>query len=60
MARYFTRPRSSDWFPSDDCPRPSSMDVPDHNPVDTGLIDRDGNAIWRSPNPIGFGRDDEW
>lgn len=28
--------------------------VSDHNPVDTGLVDKDGNAIMRLPNPIGF------
>lgn len=34
--------------------------VCDHEAVDTGLIDQDGNMILRAPNPMGFGRDDEW
>lgn len=34
--------------------------VPDHHPVDTGLVDARGNTIMRAPNPVGFGRDREW
>ena len=34
--------------------------VSDSDAVDTGLLDVDGNAIMRLPNPIGFGKDDEW
>jgi hypothetical protein len=34
--------------------------VPDHQPVDTGLVWATGEAIMRLPNPIGFGRDSEW
>lgn len=36
------------------------LSVPDHEPTDTGLINLNGETIWRAPNPIGFGRDDEW
>jgi len=28
--------------------------------VKTGLLDKNGNEIWRAPNPVGFGRDGEW
>jgi len=44
---------------SEDAPS-HAPDVPEHVAVDTGLIDLDGNAIMRAPNPIGFGKDDEW
>lgn len=62
MPRYFIRTRrASD---DDDCwPEPAMNHVPtvcDHEAVDTGLIDSDGNMIMRAPNPMGFGRDDEW
>ena len=60
MARYFTRPRSNEWFGSDYCARPSSFEVPDHEPVDTGLVDHRGDVIMRTPLPYGFGRDEEW
>lgn len=56
MPRYFTRakrPRAGDDW-SNDIPRPSSLDVPDHVPTDTGLLDKHGDTIWRGPNPMGF------
>lgn len=31
-----------------------NLDVPDHKPVDTGLLDKRGEPIKRQPNPIGF------
>lgn len=31
-----------------------SIDVPDSVPADTGLLDHDGNTIWRVNDPIGF------
>lgn len=61
MPRYATRPRAEA-----DCdgwsmgPLLDSVTVSDHEAIDTGLLDADGNTIWRMPNPIGFGRDDEW
>lgn len=66
MPRYFAkRPRSEGWAGDDlyDDERGSlqpDITVDDHVAVDTGLIDADGNSIFRAPNPIGFGRDDEW
>lgn len=62
MPRYFAKPARS--FDDDEYwPEPSlitSIDVCDHVAVDTGLLDADGNSIFRAPNPVGFGRDDEW
>jgi hypothetical protein len=28
--------------------------VCDHEATSTGLLDKNGDAIWRAPNPIGF------
>lgn len=63
MSRYFTQaPRSvrprADW--SDDYPLLSDIHVPEHGPVDTGLVDKRGAAIMRAPNLMGFGRHGEW
>lgn len=54
MSRYFTAPRSSraDW--SDDYPLIPDIHVPEHRPVDTGLVDKRGDAIMRAPHPMGF------
>ena len=38
----------------------NDVTVCDHEAVNTGLLDADGDEIWREPNPVGFGRDDEW
>lgn len=58
MPRYFTRarvrPRCDDDFYSNDIARPATLEVPDHEPTDTGLLDHRGDAIWRAPNPMGF------
>lgn len=61
MARYFSRPRS--FFVADDVyvePATTIPTVSDHEAIDTGLLDADGNPIYRAPNPIGFGKDDDW
>lgn len=61
MSRYFTsasKPRA-EWI-SDDFPLIPSLEVSDFEASDTGLLDEKGDAIWRAPNPIGFGRDEEW
>lgn len=57
MARYFARPKA-DWDES--YPLIPDLHVPDNKPVRTGVIDNRGNDIWRAPNPIGFGRMEEW
>jgi hypothetical protein len=31
-----------------------TIEVCDHEPRFTGLLDADGNEIWCEPNPIGF------
>lgn len=33
-----------------------SLDVPEHNPVETGLLDKRGEPIRRYPNQVGFHR----
>jgi len=65
MARYFSCPKSPTVRSEDDegwffSPLIPDLSVSDHGPVDTGLIDARGDAIMRAPNPIGFGRDEEW
>lgn len=60
MARYTIRPRGFDDWSSEDCPRPSSVEVADRSDVDTGLISVDGHPIYRVQPPVGFGRDEEW
>lgn len=64
MARYFSRPRGymplqveDDWYVD---PMVPALCVTDHEAIDTGLMDHRGDPIMRAPNPVGFGRDDEW
>jgi hypothetical protein len=65
MPRYSTRPARAykplicedDWY-SD--PLLPCVAVSDHEAAFTGLLDAKGEEIWRSPNPMGFGRDGEW
>lgn len=53
MPRYVTRAEADcDWW---DNGRPyDSIEVFETGPVDTGLLDAHGNAIWRVKDPIGF------
>jgi hypothetical protein len=66
MSRYFSRPRAEGTLPgsAEDTwftdPLLPSVDVPEHKPSFTGLLDSKGKEIWRSPRPMGFGRDGEW
>lgn len=62
MARYFSKPRAwvADDLYDEDAPMIPALTVSDHEATDTGLLDADGNTIWRAANPIGFGRDGEW
>lgn len=58
MSRYFIQRRSKpvrlhDW----DIPVGNAWNVPtvpDHEAADTGLVDGNGDAIMRAPNPMGF------
>lgn len=64
MSRYFSVPRAASWIEDDyyspDAASAHIPSVPEHEARDTGLIDARGDAIWRAPNPLGFGRDEEW
>lgn len=40
--------------------RLTHLEVDGHESIDTGLVTINGDAIMRLPNPIGFGKDDEW
>ncbi len=37
-----------------DLPQPAPLTVHDNGPIDTGLVDKDGNKIMRHPDRIGF------
>lgn len=51
-AAYIETPmRSADWKT-----RHPDLSVEGRKEVDTGLVDKDGNPIYRLPPPIGFGR----
>jgi len=50
--RYVTRPRASDW--PEDRPHIEGKTVHEREPVDTGLLDKDGTPIYRVMSPIGF------
>lgn len=64
MARYFTARRTRAWVADEDTWTVGlATNVPtvcDHEATDTGLLDVNGDPIMRAPNPIGFGRDEEW
>lgn len=64
MPRYFSRPRAAHWVEDEHfSPDPGPFNLPtvdDHEAVDTGLLDARGDAIWRGPNPMGFGKNEEW
>lgn len=48
-----------DWiYPIVDPAR--ALGVDEHLDHDTGLLDKNGDKIYRQPRPIGFGRDNEW
>lgn len=61
MPRYTRKPANThSWDIDEDEPFRPGIEVADHEPIDTGLLWPDGEAIIRNPNPIGFGRDQEW
>lgn len=46
-------PRAFDYWdqPAPPLPHPTAFQA---EPVATGLLDQDGNQIWKAPDPIGF------
>lgn len=64
MPRYFSARRKALWVEDEDAwDAPIQSHVPtvcNHEAIDTGLLDSNGDPIMRAPNPIGFGKDDEW
>lgn len=63
MSRYFVARRTRAFFVEDEHYASAQSHLPtvnDHEAVDTGLLDVTGEIIFRSPNPCGFGKDDEW
>ncbi len=58
MTRYFKRPPQSFYVEDDHySPRPgplASLTVPEHEAINTGLLDKDGDIVWRAPNEMGF------
>jgi hypothetical protein len=68
MARYFAQPRAAivpepmtnETVQFDNWPMIPELHVADFRPTDTGLIDLRGDPIMRAPNPVGFGKDNEW
>lgn len=62
MARYFVQRRAA-LFVEDDTwveAMVPSLSVPEHVATDTGLLDDQGDPIMRAPNPVGFGKDEDW
>ena len=67
MSRYFTRKKQiksslyvEDDLWDDDISLVPHLTVDSHDAVDTGLLTASGDFIMRAPNPMGFGKDDEW
>lgn len=62
MPRYFTKPRGyvADDLDAWDGPLIPEITVPEHVPIDTGVLDADGAKIFRQPRPVGFGRMEDW
>ena len=61
MARYVSRPPRG-WIADDVWEEPARQEivVSEGAMINTGLLDDSGNPIFRLPNPIGFGRNEEW
>lgn len=64
MPRYITRAAKPVYIETplwgDEVGVTPSLTVDEHVPQFTGLLDSKGDEIWRAPNPVGFGKDDEW
>jgi hypothetical protein len=54
MAIYFSKKPHPEANFADWMPIVYSINVPSHDPVDTGLLDFDGHPIMKSKDPIGF------
>jgi hypothetical protein len=54
MPRYVTRSTKPRCNWDDNVPMLPSLSVPEHEYVDTGLLDHRGDPILRAPNPMGF------
>lgn len=55
MSRYVSRrPRSEDEYDWYEPPLMTSVEVIEGEPINTGLLDSEGNEIWRLNEPIGF------
>jgi hypothetical protein len=52
--RYVVRPRAETFDALRETPHLEGRTVLEPEPVDTGLVDKDGNRIWRVMSPIGF------
>ncbi len=59
--RYIKGPARS-WVEDETYAEPARLEitVSDAQPVPTGILDASGSEFFRLPNPIGFGRDEEW
>lgn len=63
MPRYFVARKTRSFFVADDTyvePMLREITVCDHEAIDTGLLDENGDPSMRVPRPIGFGRDEQW
>lgn len=61
--RYVIRPRATRADTAEtlsDTPHLGAQTVIESEPVDTGVLDKDGNSIWRVMSPIGFVKMREW
>ena len=50
----------ADDLDNGDYPMLAEITLPESKPVDTGLLWANGKPVMRYPNPIGFGRNEEW
>jgi hypothetical protein len=58
--RYTTR-RPERMYWDDDAPLIlNHLNVDEASYTPTGILTADGDMIYHMPNPIGFGRDEEW